>query len=457
MRHYLKYALLLSMVAVFALPAFAQDETPEATVTAQVESSSISIGDTVTGELTEDTPRLSYTLEAEDDAVVNVSLSSSIFDTYLSITDASGSTLASNDDASGTNSMITGFSVEAGEVYTIIAESYSSHNRNRAEAGEFTLTVTEQNISRIEYTQAVNGTLSTSEPTLDYVFTGQEGDVIIIRQNSSDFDSYVYLLNSSGSEIAYNDDGGGNSNSLIGPFTLPTTGAYTVRASSYSGSGTGSFTLTVEKIDLAPIELGEDVEISFTPQDTVKYFTFEATTGDTVTISADSNRQFDTDLVLNDTYNYQVASDADGGPGFDPEIFQQSLSQSGTYTIVLTAVNPGTGKVTLTVTRTPPPSLDEGVQTISFTSSQYSRALNFTAEGGESVRLSLNVTTEGSTGSPSVTVTQDGSTIASISASYVSDLEFSFTPSSDGEVVVQVTDYSYGNLTYEVALGRNAE
>lgn len=453
MRHYLKYALLLSMVAVFALPAFAQDETPEATTG----GSSIAIGDTVTGELTEDAPRLSYTLEAEDDAVVNISLTSDIFDTYLSVEDAEGSTLATNDDASGTNSMITGFSVDAGEVYTIIAESYSSHNRNTPEAGEFTLSIAEQSISRIEYTQEVNGELSTSEPTLDYVFTGQEGDVIIISQTSTDMDSYVYLLDSSGSEIAYNDDGGGNSNSLIGPFTLPSTGSYTVRASSYSGDGTGSFTLTVNKIDLAPIEVGEDVEINFTEQDTIKYFTFEATTGDTVSISADSDGEFDTDLVLNDIYNYQVASDADGGSGPDPEIFQQSLSQTGTYTIVLTAVNPGEGKVTLTVTRTPPPSLDDGVQTISFSSSQYTRALTFTAEGGESVRLSLNVTDDGMTGSPSITLTQDGTTVASISASYVSDVEFSFTPSTDGEVVVQITDYSYDSVSYEVALGQNAE
>jgi stress response protein SCP2 len=453
MRHYLKYALLLSMVAVFALPAFAQDETPEATEG----GSSIAIGDTVTGELTEDAPRLSYTLEAEDDAVVNISLTSDIFDTYLSVEDAGGSTLATNDDASGTNSMITGFSVDAGEVYTIIAESYSSHNRNTPEEGEFTLSIAEQSISRIEYTQEVNGELSTSEPTLDYVFTGQEGDVIIISQTSTDFDSYVYLLDSSGSEIAYNDDGGGNSNSLIGPFTLPASGSYTVRAASYGGDGTGSFTLNVDKIDLAPIEVGEDIEISFTEQDTVKYFTFEATTGDTVSIAADSDGEFDTDLVLNDIYNYEIASDADGGAGPDPEIFQQSLSQTGTYTIVLTAVNPGEGKVTLTVTTTAPPSLDDGVQTISFSNSQYSRALTFTAEGGESVRLSLNVTDEDMTGSPSISVTQDGTTIASISGSYISNVEFSFTPSSDGEVVVQVTDYSYDSVSYEVALGQNAE
>ena len=177
-----------------------------------------------------------------------------------------------------------------------------------------------------------------------------------------------------------------------------------------------------------------------------------------MTISADSGGEFDTDLVLNDMYNYAVASDADSGSGFDPEIFQQALSQTGTYTIVLTAVNPGEGKVTLTVERTAPPSLDDGVQMISFSESSYSRALTFTAEGGETVRLNFHVTDEdGTTGSPSISVTQDGSTVASASGSYVTDLNFSFTPTSDGEVVVQVTDYSYASLTYEVSLAQGGE
>ncbi len=466
MRHILKYALLLSVVALFAVPAFAQETatptpTAAATEAAQQDSESISIGDSVSGELTDDQPSVSYTLEAEDDAVVNISLTSDVFDTYLTLQDETGSNVATNDDASGTNSMITGFSLEAGATYTIIAESYSSHNGNTGNGGEsgaFTLSIVEQNIERIEYTQEVEGELTSAVTTLDYVFSGQEDDVVVISQTSDDFDSYLYLLDSSGSEIAYNDDGGGNSNSLIGPFTLPASGSYTVRASSYSGDGIGSFTLTINKIDIAPIEIGEDVEISFTPRDDVKYFTFEATTGDLITISADSNGEFDTDLVLTDLYNSQVASDADGGSGSDPEIFQQSLTQTGTYTIALTAVNPGEGKVTLTVTRTPPPSLDDGVQTISFSDNQYSRALTFTAESGESVRLNFHAnSTDGTTGSPSITVTQDGTTVASASASYVTDLNFSFTPTSDGEVIVQVTDYSYNSMSYEVSLAQNAE
>ena len=50
-------------------------------------------------------------------------------------------------------------------------------------------------------------------------------------------------------------------------------------------------------------------------------------------------------------------------PGFDPEIYQQLLTTTGTYTVALQAVSPGTGKVTLTLKHTPPPSLDEGPQT----------------------------------------------------------------------------------------------
>ena len=223
MRKLWKYALLLSLVVLFTIPAFAQG------------GDSISVGDTVTGELTDDEPQATFTLEAEADMIVNISLTSDFFDTYLTLEDEDGDVISTNDDASGTNSMIAGASLEEGATYTIIAESYSSHNGSGGESGEFTLSVSEQNIQRIEYTQTVEGELSTAEPTLDYVFSGQADDVIVISQTSDDFDSYLTLLDSTGYEVAYNDDGGGNSNSLIGPFTLPSTGSYTIRVGSYSG------------------------------------------------------------------------------------------------------------------------------------------------------------------------------------------------------------------------------
>ena len=447
MRLLLKYTLILGAVAllVVALPA-----------AAQTDAGTISVGDSVTGELTNDDPAHSYTLDAEAGQIVTITLTSEDFDTYLSLLDADGEELATNDDSNGTNSAITAFELPEGDGYTIIAESYSNSRGNAGDTGEYSLSVSEQQVNRIEYTQEVEGELTASTPSIDYLFSGEADDVVVISQTSDDFDSYLYLLDSNGNELTRNDDGGGNSNSLIGPFTLPSTGSFTVRAGSYSGSGTGSFTLTINQIDIAPIEFDEELEVTFTPADDAKYFTFEGTVGDIVTISADSDGEFDTDLALQDLYNSTVASDEDGGSGSDPEIFQYSLTTTGTYTIVLTAPNPGSGKVSLTVSRTLPPSLDDGVQTLTFGDSTYTRAITFTAESGETVRLNFHVL-DGGVGSPSISVTQDGVTVVNASASTVGELSFSFTPEADGEAVVQVNDYSFESLTYEVSLAHEAE
>jgi len=423
---------------------------------AQTDMGTISIGDSLTGELTSAEPSHSYTLDAEAGQVVTITLASSDFDTYLSLLNSDGDVLASNDDSNGTNSALTAFELPAADGYTILAESYSSHGGGRGDTGEYTLSVSEQQVNRIEYTQEIDGELTTAQPSIDFLFTGEADDVVVIAQNSNDFDSYLILLDSNGSELTRNDDGGGNSNSLIGPFTLPSTGTFTIRAGSYSGSATGNFTLTLNKIDMTAIDFDEELEVSFTPASSEKYFTFEGTTGDVVTIAADSNGTFDTNLALRDLYNSTVASDEDGGAGADPEIFQYTLTTTGTYTIVLTAPNAGSGKVTLLVSRTLPPSLDDGVQTLNFTSSQYTRALSFTAESGETVRLNFHIL-DGGIGSPSITVTQDGTTLVSASASYVGDLSFSFTPDVDGQVVVQVNDYSFESLSYEVSLAHEAE
>ena len=446
MRLHLKHTLLLGAVALLtmALP-----------VAAQTEVGTISIGDSVTGELTNAQFSHSYTLDAEAGQVVTITLTSEDFDTYLSLLNADGDVLASNDDSNGTNSAITAIELPEADGYTIVAESYSSNRGNSGDTGEYTLSVSEQQVNRIEYTQVVNAELTSSSPTIDYLFTGAADDVVVISQTSTDFDSYLILLDSRGNELTRNDDGGGSSNSLIGPYTLPSTGTFTIRAGSYSGSATGNFTLTLNKIDMTAVDFDEELEVSFTPASSEKYFTFSGTAGDVVTISADSNGTFDTNLVLRDLYNSTVASDEDGGAGADPEIYQYTLTTSGTYTIVLTAPNPGNGKVTLLVARTLPPSLDDGVQTLSFTSSTYTRAVSFTAESGETVRLNFHIAS--GVGSPSITLSQNGTTLVSASASSVNDLSFSFTPSADGLVVVQVSDYSFGNLSYEVSLAHAAE
>ena len=127
-----------------------------------------------------------------------------------------------------------------------------------------------------------------------------------------------------------------------------------------------------------------------------------------------------------------------------------STSQSPVPTVGVVCLR---GDQVLLIKRGTPPSLEEGTQTLAFTESQTERALTFTAKAGQEVHLTLHMTS-GSNGDPSVTVTQDGNTIASASGSYVSDLSVGFTPTSDGQVLVQVDEESYTSVTYQVSISK---
>jgi hypothetical protein len=76
-----------------------------------------------------------------------------------------------------------------------------------------------------------------------YRFTGAAGDIVDIALSSDVFDTYL-RLQLDGEDIAIDDDGGGELNSLIGGFALPAAGEYTVVATSFDGSG-GDYLLSL--------------------------------------------------------------------------------------------------------------------------------------------------------------------------------------------------------------------
>jgi hypothetical protein len=101
--------------------------------------------------------------------------------------------------------------------------------------------------------QTINGNITTSDCFFTgtsryvdvYTFSGTAGQQIAITMNGT-FDTYLYLLNSSNQVVAEDDDGGGGLNSRIpavfGFITLPSTGTYTIYATSFSFDGiNGSF------------------------------------------------------------------------------------------------------------------------------------------------------------------------------------------------------------------------
>ncbi|PJF26088.1 MAG: hypothetical protein CUN53_09480 [Phototrophicales bacterium] len=434
-----KWLLVLSALLIAAFPALAQE--------------TLEVGATVEGMLTASEPFIEYTFESAGDQRVSITLVSDDFDCYLVLYDADGIEIASDDDSAGNlDSRIGPLTLDAG-TYTVRATSYAHRNSvDSISSGAFTLSVAEFETNLIEYTQRVEGELTSAALTANYSFRGEAGDAVVIRLESSDFDSYLTLRDTAGNELTYNDDGAGNLNSLIGPFMLPETGEYLIEARSLGGTSTGRYTLSLDRVEMAQIAYGEKVEVTFDARNSAFYFAFDASAGDVITVTANSGGSIDTRLTLNDQYNYQLISDDDSGSGFDPEILNYVINSSGTYSLVVQASAPGEGTVELTISRGELPSLDDGAQTIRFSDSVYERSLRFTGEAGENV--TLNITTASGTMSPSIDITQNGMSIGYTSSSSITSLSFSFVTPDDGDVLVRINEYSYNNAELTVELAR---
>ena len=117
-------------------------------------------------------------------------------------------------------------------------------------------------VTPINAGQLVNGSLAPGDcqsplrikdgarPFADrYSFNANSGQPMVISLTSTDFDTYLYLLDANGSVIAQNDDTGPSGNSRIpagsGFFTLPSSGAFTIDATSFQSSGAGNYTLSL--------------------------------------------------------------------------------------------------------------------------------------------------------------------------------------------------------------------
>lgn len=79
----------------------------------------------------------------------------------------------------------------------------------------------------------------------EYTFSGQAGQQVVIILESTDFDSYLILVDPNQTIIAENDDAiSGSPNSQL-TVTLPQNGMYTVIANAYHKEEQGEYTLTV--------------------------------------------------------------------------------------------------------------------------------------------------------------------------------------------------------------------
>jgi hypothetical protein len=221
-----------------------------------------------------------------------------------------------------------------------------------------------------------------------YSFSASAGQIVTITLTSDDFDAALKLRDSSGKELASDDDSAGNLNARIEHFTVPADGTYTIVVTSNSGSAGGRFTLTLASenatvaptelpltgsppptetispettalpieptaqgvfTDITPISAGQTVNGTLTDTALSAAYSFVGHAGEKVTITLTSD-DFDALLALRTTEGANVMSDDDSAGNLNARIDNFRLQADATY-IILVSSSGGrsTGAYTLTL------------------------------------------------------------------------------------------------------------
>jgi hypothetical protein len=221
------------------------------------------IGDTVTGELTDDRYEQFYRFEGQRGAEITLTMtrtSNDDLDPLLVLTNAALQELASNDDSFGTqNATIENFTLPADGTYYIIAARYQREDGTtdgpytlELESADGTFSGVPASTTRLQYGGTVSGVINDATPQALYTFEGSIGETVTVTMTRVDgnLDPRVSILDGELRELASDDDSGGDRNAWIERYTLPATGVYYLQASRFSGEGlptSGGYVLIVSQ------------------------------------------------------------------------------------------------------------------------------------------------------------------------------------------------------------------
>lgn len=426
------------------------------------EEGTIRIGDTVTGRLAPNMPSAAYTFYALAGNSVTITLLSQDFDAYLTLLDPFGQEAAYDDDSAGElNARISRFVIPQDGLYTIVAESYGSAWGGSPGVGSFSLTLAEaQPIEVISYPMAIGQTVDglIEQDTLhEHTFEASAGDLLVITLRSPDFDTYLILKDSTGAEIASDDDSAGDLNSRIGPFAIPADGTYHIVVDNF-GHATGGeyltygvYTLSLAQAVITPIEYTQTVTGVIDLETPFDLYAFTGAAGDLVTIQVTPYGEINARVqaVDGDFYD-ELYGDALIGPF--------SLPVSGQYHIVIDSYDPYTRTpYTLSLEHIIPVEVDLDFTVITDFASTPIRYYSFDGKAGDVIGIHVNSNQAVDT---SITVIgMDGYQMA-----YDDDGGAGFDPEIIGLVLPEDGTYSVvvrpyilgdnGNITLEIT--RNA-
>ncbi|WP_416673017.1 trypsin-like peptidase domain-containing protein [Egbenema bharatensis] len=189
-----------------------------------------------------------YIFEGRSGQQVVIDMQSSTFNPYLILLTPSGTPLAQDGQNGVPNSRLSVTLPDDG-VYIILANSFAP-----GETGDYRLELaaatsaarSSEPLLRMEGLLGQNSrTLQDGSLYEEHTFQGTAGQTVTITLESSEFDTYLILLDPNNQVIGENDDASPSTLNSALTITLPLTGTYRVIANAYDSSGRGRYLLTV--------------------------------------------------------------------------------------------------------------------------------------------------------------------------------------------------------------------
>ncbi len=167
-----------------------------------------------------------WTFAGEVDQIVNISMNSREFDTFLELRGSAGNILTENDDTSdSSNSAIELFSLPADDTYTVVARGLSD-----TDGGTYDLTIKPIKVAPgggLLLVDTPSQALLVPGQNDSWVFEANKGDFVTITAQSELLDTYFEMYAPDGDTLlTEDDDSGGSINAALLNYPIPQDGEY---------------------------------------------------------------------------------------------------------------------------------------------------------------------------------------------------------------------------------------
>lgn len=253
-------------------------------------------------------------------------------DTRMALYAPDGRFIAVRDDDAGVDPVWAGFTPEVEGIYTAIVSNFADST------GEYTFSLMG---GEVGFTYDVPMEVTIEEGVdVDVEFDGLAGDVIRVEIEMGADDLDIDLeLRSGDSVLAAANLAGAGRDEILGEFSLPDDGEYTLHLIAFAGAGPA--TLLVRRLEEASgggTLAGVEGVLSGSFEDDLVYhvYTFEGETGQSVDMFVDTTEgNLDAFLTLIGPDGEALVRNDDTDGDLDPSVDEFSLPEDGRYVVLI--------------------------------------------------------------------------------------------------------------------------